>query len=64
MLLFQITELAGYTGRVSEMFHVFEDCHRGIYERNLISKPGQLSKQLEIKGTLCIHLFLFHYYMS
>lgn len=28
----QITELAGYTSRVSEMLHVFEEVDRGRYE--------------------------------
>ena len=28
----QITELAGYTSRVSEMLHVFEEVDKGHYE--------------------------------
>ncbi|XP_038130429.1 ATP-binding cassette sub-family D member 2-like [Cyprinodon tularosa] len=56
----EVTELAGYTARVHNMFVVFEDVQRGIYKRSslsattgtaLKSKPGMhIEGPLEIKG--------------
>lgn len=57
----QVTELAGYTARVHNMFVVFEDVQKGIYKRSCLSsdtgavkksKPGMhIDGPLEIKGT-------------
>lgn len=65
-MFLQITELAGYTARVAEMFEVFEDMKTGQYVRNVVAtqKPGkqQLHKiqgPLEMNGAhlLCRSLF-------
>ncbi|KAK7896323.1 hypothetical protein WMY93_021648 [Mugilogobius chulae] len=56
----EVTELAGYTARVHNMFVVFEDVQKGIYKRSSLtattggdkkSKPGMhIDGPLEIKG--------------
>ncbi|XP_068442483.1 ATP-binding cassette sub-family D member 2-like [Clinocottus analis] len=56
----EVTELAGYTARVHNMFLVFEDVQKGIYKRSSLSattgaekknKPGMhIDGPLEIKG--------------
>ncbi|XP_005094155.1 ATP-binding cassette sub-family D member 2 [Aplysia californica] len=55
----EITELAGYTSRVSEMFEVFDDVSLGKYKRNTVSKPKsnklhheRISGPLLQKGTV------------
>lgn len=58
MYVVQITELAGYTSRVAEMFEVFLDMKKNKYIRSMVSsKPHkhQLKKvdgPLEIQGTV------------
>ncbi|XP_075868198.1 ATP-binding cassette, sub-family D (ALD), member 2 [Nelusetta ayraudi] len=56
----EVTELAGYTARVHNMFVVFEDVQKGVYKRSCLSsamgavkksKPGMhIDGPLEIKG--------------
>lgn len=51
----QITELAGYTSRVYNMFRVFEDVRLGKYVRNIVTQeaPAANKKQLEkLEGPL------------
>lgn len=59
-LLGQVTELAGYTARVHNMFVVFQDVQKGVYKRSSLtaatgtekkSKPEMhIDGPLEIKG--------------
>jgi len=52
----EITELAGYAARVSNMFEVFDDVSQGKYEKNVESSSDQISSEkfidLDIKGVV------------
>lgn len=48
--LLQVTELAGYTARVSEMLNVFEDMNEGIYHRSADKNP-----ELPAEGAVMQH---------
>lgn len=67
-VLGQVTELAGYTARVHNMFLVFEDVQRGVYKRSSLSATTGAEKKskpemhidgpLEIKGRVLALLVL------
>lgn len=48
----EVTELAGYTSRVSEMFEVFEDVQNGRYKRNTVTKSKSKVAHERIEGPL------------
>jgi len=61
-----VTELAGYTSRVSEMFDVFEDVNQGIYRRSadreeessssgaaVVQHGQRVCGPLDIRGEFC-----------
>lgn len=68
-IFLQVTELAGYTSRVSEMLDVFEDVKEGIYRRSsdreeemsdkgkeqTVVQHGQRVCRLEIRGVRLFH---------
>lgn len=50
-LIFQITELAGYTARVSRMLTVFEDVTESKYQRTLTASSSKsFKKASDMKG--------------
>ena len=51
LLLYKITELAGYTSRVAEMFQVFSDVKEGKFQRSMVVEQPQKQHQ-KIEGPL------------
>lgn len=51
----QVTELAGYTSRVSEMLDVFEDVSRGVYRRSAYreDESSQTGDEVQPKQRVC-----------
>ncbi|KAK3585980.1 hypothetical protein CHS0354_038534 [Potamilus streckersoni] len=45
----EITELAGYTSRVSEMLEVFDDVRKGQYQRNVVIKDKPKTKKTALE---------------
>ncbi|KAI8880926.1 hypothetical protein K501DRAFT_296162 [Backusella circina FSU 941] len=46
----EITELAGYTSRVTDLLEVFEDVKAGRYQKNLVSSSSTESNAQMLKG--------------
>ncbi|KAM9581134.1 ATP-binding cassette sub-family D member 2 [Guaruba guarouba] len=50
----EVTELAGYTARVYNMFSVFDEVKRGIYRRNAVIQESENNSKNEDKAELHI----------
>lgn len=51
----QVTELAGYTARVYNMFAVFDEVKRGIYKRTAVIQESENNSKNEDKTVLHIN---------
>ena len=51
----QVTELAGYTARVYNMFSVFDEVKRGIYKRTAVIQGSENNSKNEDKAELHIN---------
>lgn len=50
----QVTELAGYTARVYNMFSIFDEVKRGIYKRTAVIQGSVNNSRSEDKAELHI----------